>query len=241
MKMKQLVLRGTMLILLVSTLFTACSQKKEVSKGDLKTLVDSASYCIGTNIGIQFKSQDMEINPEILMNAFYAAFGGDTSHVIRLEDAQGVLMEYDKMLQEKHQTIVAKKGKQNRDKAEKFLAENKTREGVQTTISGLQYKVITEGSGKKPGPENRVRLEYRLKLIDGAVVESTFERDDEPVIMGLNQLIPGMNEALQLMPEGSKYMFWISPNLGYGDMDSPDLPAGSLLFFEVELIEVIVD
>ncbi|MCK9162762.1 MAG: FKBP-type peptidyl-prolyl cis-trans isomerase [Bacteroidales bacterium] len=237
--MKQVVLKSAVLILLLSTIFTACSQKKEVSKGDLKTIVDSASYCIGSNMGSQFKGQNMDINPEILMSAFYAAYDGDTNFIIKPENIQSVMMEYDKKMQEKQKAAAAEKGKVNREKSSKFLADNKTKEGIQTTTSGLQYKVIKQGAGAKPTIEDRVRIQYRLKLIDGKVIESTFERGEDPVIMGMNGIIPGMSEGLQLMSEGSTFLFWISPELGYGDMDSPELPAGSLLSFEVQLIEVV--
>lgn len=240
-KMKQVVLKSAVLILLLSTMFTACSQKKEVSQGDLKTIIDSASYCIGQNMGTQMKAQDMDINPEILMNAFYAAYDGDTNFIIKPENIQNVMMEYEKKMQEKQKAAAAEKGKVNREKSSKFLAENKSKEGVQTTSSGLQYKIIKQGTGAKPTIADRVRIQYRLKLIDGKVIESTFERGEDPVIMGMNGIIPGMAEGLQLMSEGSTFLFWISPDLGYGDMDSPELPAGSLLSFEVELVEVVKD
>ena len=235
--MKQVVLKSAVLILLLSTMFAACSQKKEVSKGDLKTIVDSASYCIGQNMGSQFKGQDMDINPEILMSAFYSAYEGDTNFIIKPENIQNVMMEYEKKMQEKQKAAAAVKGKKNRETSAKFLASNKTKEGVQTTISGLQYKVIKQGKGAKPTLEDRVRIQYRLKLAEG----KAFERGEDPVIMGMNGIIPGMAEGLQLMSEGSTFLFWISPDLGYGDMDSPELPAGSLLSFEVELVEVVKD
>lgn len=239
--MKRIVLKSAVLILMITTIFTACSQKKEVSKGDLKTIIDSASYCLGANMGTQMKAEKMEINPEILMKAFYSTYDGDSNLLIKTEQMQEVMMKYQQMMQEKQKSAAAEKGKANREKSTKFLADNKTKEGVQTTPSGLQYKIIKQGTGAKPTISDRVRIQYRLKLIDGKVVESTFERGQEPVIMGMNGIIPGMSEGLQLMSEGSTFLFWISPELGYGDMDSPELPAGSLLSFEVQLIEVVKD
>jgi FKBP-type peptidyl-prolyl cis-trans isomerase FklB len=239
--MKQIVLKSAVLIVMISTIFTACSQKKEVSKGDLKNLTDSASYCLGANMGMQMKQDGIEINPEVLMNAFYTTFEGDTNFIIKQEQMQEVMMKFQQSIQEKQKSDAAEKGKVNREKADKFLAENKTKEGVKTTPSGLQIKVLKQGSGKTPTLQDRVRIQYRLKLLDGKVVESTFERGQDPVIMGLNGIIPGMAEGLQLMQEGGSYQIWVHPDLGYGDMDSPELPAGSLLSFEVELIEVVKD
>lgn len=239
--MKQVVLKSAVLILLLSTIFAACSQKKEVGKGDLKTIIDSASYCIGTNMGSQFKGQNMDLNPEILMNAFYAAYDGDTNFIIKPEAMQNIMVEYEKILQEKQKEVLKEKSKPNRLKSEKFLAENKTKEGVQTTQSGLQYKIVKQGKGAKPNNMDRVRIQYRLSLSDGKVVESTFERGQEPVLMGLSNVIPGMAEGLQLMSEGSTFIFYMHPDIAYGDSDSPELPAGSALVFEVELVEVIKD
>ncbi|MDD3667218.1 Outer membrane protein MIP [bioreactor metagenome] len=239
--MKQLVLKSAVLILLVSTLFTACSQKKEVSSKDLKTIVDSASYCLGANMGKQMKFEKMDINPEVLMNAFYEAYQGDTNFLIKEADMQEVMMKYQKGMEEKQRADAIEKGKPNREKGKKFLEANKSKEGVQTTATGIQYKVLKEGKGAKPTTMDRVRIQYRLSTIDGKVVESTYERGQEPVIMGLTNIIPGMVEGLQLMQEGGKYMLWISPEYGYGDMDSPELPAGSVLCFEIDLIEVVKD
>lgn len=239
--MKRLVLKSAVLILLVSTLFTACSQKKEVSSKDLKNLVDSASYCLGANMGKQLKMEKMDVNPEVLMKAFYQAFDGDTNFVIKEADMQEVMMKYQKSFEDKQKLAAAEKAKPNKEKGKKFLEANKSKEGVITTASGLQYKVLKPGKGAKPTPMDRVRIQYRLSLIDGKVVESTYERNQEPVIMGLNNIIPGMVEGLQLMQEGGKYMLWISPEYGYGDMDSPELPAGSVLCFEIDLIEVVKD
>ncbi len=240
--MKQIVLKSAVIIVLMASMLTACSQKNTVSKGDLKTIVDSASYCFGVNMGMQMKSEKMEINPQVLMSAFYSVYNGDTANVlIKQEQMQEIMTKYQQKMQEKQKAAAKEKGKVNREKGAKFLAENKTKEGVQTTASGLQYKVIKQGTGAKPTPQDRVRIQYRLKLTDGKVIESTFERGQEPVIMGMTGIIPGMAEGLQLMSEGSTYLLWISPDLGYGDMDSPELPAGSVLSFEVQLIEVVKD
>ncbi|MDD2529971.1 MAG: FKBP-type peptidyl-prolyl cis-trans isomerase N-terminal domain-containing protein [Bacteroidales bacterium] len=239
--MKQLVLKSAVIIILFATIFAACSQKKEVSSKDLKNLVDSASYCLGANMGKQMMVDKMEINPEVLMNAFYQAYEGDTSLLIREENMQEVIVKYQRTYEEKQKEAAKEKGKLHRQTGEKFLAENKSKEGVITTASGLQFKAVKQGNGNTPTDEDRVRIQYRLKLIDGKVVESTFERGQDPVIMGLKNIIPGMVEGLKLMKEGGSYLLWVHPDLAYGDMDSPELPAGSVLCFEIDLIEVVKD
>src|SRR5574344_79196 len=239
--MRRVIFKNAVLAVMILSVFTACSQKGSVKQKDLKNLVDSASYCIGANMGSQMKGQNMEINPDILMKAFYATYKGDTNLLIKEAGMQEVMMKYQQQMQVKQQQAAQVKAKPNREKAAKFLADNKTKPGVITTADGLQYKVIKQGSGKKPTLQDRVRIQYRLKLMNGQVVESTFERNQDPVLMGMTGIIKGMQEGLQLMSEGSTYQFWMSPDLGYGDMDNPQLPAGSLLVFEVQLVEVVKD
>lgn len=121
--------------------------------------------------------------------------------------------------------------------AEKFLEENKLKEGVITTESGLQYEVITMGKGKKPQPTDRVKVHYHGTLIDGTVFDSSVDRG-EPASFGLNQVIPGWTEGLQLMPVGSKFRFYIPYELGYGERQAGSIPPYSVLVFEVELLGI---
>lgn len=127
---------------------------------------------------------------------------------------------------------------ENRIKAAEFLAENGKKEGVSTTASGLQYEVITQGDGDKtPTATSKVKVHYHGTLADDTVFDSSVERNS-PISFGLNQVIPGWTEGVQLMTEGSKYKFYISPDLGYGDRAAGKIPAGSLLIFEVELLKI---
>ncbi|MDR0971663.1 MAG: FKBP-type peptidyl-prolyl cis-trans isomerase [Bacteroidales bacterium] len=238
--MKLNLVKAFTLLIVVGITFSACSQKG-VSSKDLKTIVDSASYCFGANMGMQMKAEGIELNTEVLAKALEATFNGDTNLIIKPEQMQEVMMKFQTKMQEQQKAKAAEKGKVNREKGEKFLNENKAKEGVKTTASGLQYKFLKEGNNVKPTEQDRVRIQYRLTLTDGKVVESTFERNQDPVIMGLYGIIPGMKEGLQLMGEGSKMLLWVPADLGYGDMDSPELPAGSTLCFEVELVEVVKD
>ncbi|WP_419147329.1 FKBP-type peptidyl-prolyl cis-trans isomerase [Pseudoalteromonas 'SMAR'] len=126
----------------------------------------------------------------------------------------------------------------NRVQAADFLKENEKREEVHKTDSGLQYEVITETEeGASPKPNSRVKVHYHGTLLDGTVFDSSVNRG-EPISFGLNQVIPGWTEGLQLMTEGDKYRFWIGPDLGYGDRGAGQIEPGSLLVFEVELLNV---
>lgn len=126
----------------------------------------------------------------------------------------------------------------NIDEGEKFLSENKKREGVQETTSGLQYEVVTLGTGPKPGPSDLVKVHYTGKLLDDTTFDSSVDRG-EPATFGVNQVIQGWQEAIQLMPVGSKFKFYIPYELAYGEQGQGPIPPYSTLKFEVELIEIV--
>ncbi len=130
-----------------------------------------------------------------------------------------------------------KKAAENEKINTAFLEKNKTTPGVITTATGLQYKIIKEGTGSKPTVEQKVKVHYTGKLLDGKVFDSSVERG-EPAVFGVNQVIPGWTEALQLMPVGSKWEVYIPSSLGYGDQGTQGIPGGSLLIFEVELLGI---
>ncbi|MDR0789893.1 MAG: FKBP-type peptidyl-prolyl cis-trans isomerase [Bacteroidales bacterium] len=243
--MKNILLPSLVLFGSLSIMLTGCSQKpKRVDLGELKTLNDSASYIIGYSQGRQmaeaFESQKVDLNKEVIARAFYQTIMGDTTGSFTQTQMQEVMGRFQADMQKGQQEAAKKVAKPNREKADKFLAENKTKEGVVTTESGLQYKIVKAGkSNKKPTMGDRVLIKYRLKTLDGKVIESTFESTDAVAPMGVSNFIPGFSEGLINMTEGSTYMFWIKPDLAYGDNDSPEIPAGSLLCFDVELLEVI--
>ena len=177
----------------------------------LKTAVDSASYAIGINQAIKGDSAAMKMTPET---------------------AQQYLQTY-------FVEASAKEAAQNKEAGEKFLAENKTKEGVITTESGLQYKVEKEGTGEKPTAADRVKVHYTGTLLDGTKFDSSVDRG-EPAEFGVSQVIRGWTEGLQIMPAGSKYIFWIPSDLAYGERGAgQDIKPNSVLKFEVELLEVI--
>ena len=168
-----------------------------------------------------------------LIAGFIQAIKGDSAAMkMTPETAQQYLQTY-------FVEASAKEAAQNKEAGEKFLAENKTKEGVITTESGLQYKVEKEGTGEKPTAADRVKVHYTGTLLDGTKFDSSVDRG-EPAEFGVSQVIRGWTEGLQIMPAGSKYIFWIPSDLAYGERGAgQDIKPNSVLKFEVELLEVI--
>jgi FKBP-type peptidyl-prolyl cis-trans isomerase len=147
--------------------------------------------------------------------------------------------EADQVIRRFFEAAGEKEGQLNLETGNAFLEENKSREGVNTTASGLQYEVISEGDGPKPSADDRVRVHYHGTLIDGTVFDSSVERG-EPAVFGVGQVIPGWTEALQLMPVGSKWKIYVPSNLAYGERGAgADIGPNTTLIFEVELLEIV--
>ncbi len=149
--------------------------------------------------------------------------------------AQGYVMTF---MQKRQAEMMKKQFGKNIDEGEKFLADNKKREGMQETASGLQYEVITMGTGPKPAAEEVVKVHYTGTLTDGTKFDSSVDRG-EPAVFGVNQVIKGWQEGIQLMPVGSKFKFYIPYELGYGEQGTGPIPPYSTLIFEVELLEIV--
>jgi FKBP-type peptidyl-prolyl cis-trans isomerase FklB len=199
----------------------------------LKDLKDKASYSFGLNIGLNVKRQNVEINPDVFMAGLKDALAG-RKPLLTEQEVRETMTEFQKDMQEK-QTEQAKK---NTAAGEKFLAENKTKEGVKTTASGLQYKVLKEGNGPQPKATDTVTVNYRGTLLDGTEFDSSYKRG-QPATFAVGGVIKGWTEALQLMKVGSKYQLFIPSNLAYGERSpGPQIPPGSALLFEVELMDV---
>ena len=199
----------------------------------LKTTLDSVSYVLGEVAAYNLSQQglgDVKINNSAFMRAVNDILGKKKT---LLDDvtANTLLNNYMTKLQ-------AEKVKPAIDEGQKFLAQNKLKDSVKTTASGLQYKVIKEGAGIKPTAVDTFVCNYRGTLINGTEFDASANRG-APLVMAVNQVIPGWTEGLQLMPVGSKYKFWIPYNIGYGVMgNGPKIPGGSMLIFEVELLDV---
>src|SRR3546814_376928 len=141
-------------------------------------------------------------------------------------------------MQQKQAEESAAKARKNSAEGEEFLATNKTKPGVKTTASGLQYQVLRAGNGAKPQATDTVRVHYLGTLLDGTKFDSSYDRN-EPAQFALNQVIPGWTEGVALMPVGSKYKFWIPGNLGYGERGAGPIGPNSTLVFEVELLDIV--
>lgn len=201
--------------------------------------IDRVSYALGMSIGNNFRGSGVEeLNIEDFAKGVKVVFSGETPE-ITYQEAKDVIREYFTKVEERQRSLAAEVAKMNKEAGEKFLKENAARAEVKTTPSGLQYEVITEGTGPKPTATDRVMVHYTGKLIDGTVFDSSVERG-EPATFGVTQVIPGWVEALQMMNEGSKWRLFIPSNLAYGPqgaggMIGPD----ATLIFDVELIKII--
>lgn len=211
--------------------------KKTVAAKSIGSLEDSLSYAYGVGLGDNlrenFEQMPVEINMKLFMKAFSMTLNGEESKLkIKPEQAYQIF-------QHCMMAVMEKQAQNNKKAAAEFMAENAKKEGVKTTASGLQYEVITEGEGATPTAADRVSVHYHGTLIDGTVFDSSVERGT-PAQFGVSQVIPGWQEGLQLMKVGSKYRFYIPSDLAYGDQGAGDVIApGSMLIFEVELLDII--
>ena len=210
-----------------------------------KTNKEKASYFIGLSIGKNLQRQGMIVDPETFAKGLADALS-NAEPKVTLEEARPALMAMEEeamkraqALQEEEAAAAAKVAEANRAEGKAFLAKNAEEEGVKTTESGLQYKVLTEGSGKKPAASDSVRVHYRGTLLDGTEFDSSYKRG-QPATFGVTQVIKGWVEALQLMKVGGKWKLWIPADLAYGDTPRPGGPIkpGHLLVFEVELLGI---
>jgi FKBP-type peptidyl-prolyl cis-trans isomerase FklB len=211
-----------------------CSASEPV---ELKDQNDKANYSIGYQIGGDFRKQGVEIAPEILIRGIKDAQSGAEAPMSK-EDMQKTLMDLQQREKDAEQAAGRQAAQENLASGEAFLAENATREGVTTLPSGLQYKVITAGSGASPQRTDQVTVHYRGTLIDGTEFDSSYRRN-QPATFRLDRVIPGWTEGLQLMQEGGKWQLFIPAKLAYGEKGSGALiPPNSTLVFEVELLKV---
>ena len=203
---------------------------------ELDTEQKKLGYIIGMDIGKSLKDQGTAVDLDSLVSAIRSTYN-DEELAMTTEEAAKVRQEYIERRQTEQQAEAAVAGESNLVAGQKFLAENATKEGVQSTASGLQYKVITMGTGAKPVATDTVKVHYRGTLLDGTEFDSSYARN-EPISFGLNRVIAGWTEGVQLMPIGSKFMFFIAPDLAYGEGGGGPIPPNSTLVFEVELLDI---
>lgn len=217
------------------------AQKKHVvaakpKPSTLKNFSDSMNYAIGVSVANYYNGQDFkQLNPALIAKAI--ADVNNKKAAMKDEDVNKVMMTFMSKRQEIEMKEQAAKSRPTIEAGEKFLAENQKRTGVKTTASGLQYEVIKEGTGPKPKATDTVTVNYAGTLINGTEFDNSYKRG-QPVSFPLNNVIRGWTEGVQLMPEGSKYKFYIPYQLGYGLQNAGPIPPGSVLIFEVELLKV---
>ncbi len=228
MKIKGLVI----LAVTAAVIATSCNTKSGITGTKVKSAEDSLAYSLGIASYFYYMTDSVDIDPVLFAKGMIDSKNG--KNTLDETSAQGYVMTYmQKRQAEKMKAMYSK----NIDEGEKFLAENKKREGVQETASGLQYEVITMGTGAKPGPEDVVRVHYTGSLIDSTIFDSSADRG--PAEFGVNQVIQGWQEGIQLMPVGSKFKFYIPYELGYGENGTGPIPPYSTLIFDVELLEIV--
>lgn len=199
------------------------------------TEVQKAGYAAGFDMGRNLKEVADDLDLAAFNQGIKDAYDGKDPALTE-EQMRTVMQAYMTRKQEEMVKKMEEKAATNKAAGEAFLAENAKKEGVKTTASGLQYKVITEGSGESPKADDVVAVNYEGKLIDGKVFDSSYERK-EPAVFPLNQVIPGWTEGVQLMKPGAKYEFYIPSDLAYGEAGNPDIEPNSTLIFTVELLD----
>ncbi len=209
----------------------------KAATGPLKTQKDKVSYSIGLDIGRNLKRQGVDVDPQVLLRGLRDAVGGGKT-LLTEEEVREVMTQWQAEMRAAHgkqQEAVATKNA--KDGAE-FLAQNKSKDGVKTTASGLEYKVVKEGAGATPTPEDTVTAHYRGTLLDGSEFDSSYKRG-EPASFPVTGVIPGWTEMLQLMKVGTKVIVWIPSSLAYGERGAGNtIGPNATLTFEIELLEV---
>ena len=206
-------------------------------KTALKNEKDKASYSIGTQIGNNFKNQSMDVDVDLLAKGIKDALSGGKLLMTEKEIRETITaLQKDMMAKQAERMKVA--AEKNRKEGETFLADNKKKEGVKTTPSGLQYKVVKDGNGPTPRMADTITVNYRGTLINGTEFDSSYKRE-EPATFPVNSVIPGWTEEQKLMKVGSKWQLFVPANLAYGEQGAgPQIGPNSTLIFEVELTAI---
>lgn len=206
----------------------------------LTTRKDKFSYALGMNfgkgLGERLKAQSVEFDPSLVAQGMKDALAGSTLRLTD-EEAHAVLNEVQTELQKSAQEKAKQEADKNKTEGEAFLAANKTKEGVVTLPDGLQYKILTAGTGPKPAATDKVVCNYKGTFVNGTEFDNSYKRG-EPLTIDVTGVIKGWTEAIQLMPVGSKWQLFIPPDLAYGAGGRPGMPPNETLIFEVELISI---
>lgn len=232
-------MKKTLIALAAAGVLVGCTTSDETPEDPkLESTDQQVSYGMGLVLGERMRNDLPDLQMEQFLQGIEHGYAGDESaNRMDREEIQQALMAYQQQLQEKQVAEMEKLAEENKAAGETFLAENGARDGVETTESGLQFEVIEEGSGDKPTADDQVKVHYTGELISGEVFDSSRERG-EPVTFGLNQVIPGWTEGLQLMSEGSRYKLYIPSDLAYGPGGNRGIGPNETLVFDVELLEI---
>lgn len=220
---------------------TAASADKSVgvkSIPGLPTQKEQVSYMIGMAMAKQLDAAKEEVDVDVIAKAIRTSLAGQKT-LMTDQQAAEVAQAFSQKMQAKQIAKMAADARANEAAGAAFLAKNTKAPDVQTTPSGLQYQVLTQGKGAKPQATDTVRVNYKGTLLDGKTFDSSYDRN-EPATFPLNQVVPGWQEGIALMPVGSKYKFWIPAKLGYGEKGTPGgpIPPNATLVFEVELLDI---
>jgi FKBP-type peptidyl-prolyl cis-trans isomerase len=217
---------------------TATTAKpRAAAPAPLTTQKDKFSYALGMNLGTSLHRQSVPVDPNILLRGLKDAMAGGKTELTE-DQAKAALTEVQNQIRQKQQAQMQEAGEMNKKEGDAFLAANKTKEGVVTLPSGLQYKILTAGTGPKPTAADSVVCNYRGTLINGTEFDSSYKRG-QPATFPVSGVIKGWTEALPLMPVGSKWQLVIPPDLAYGDRaPGPEIGPNSTLIFEVELLSI---
>lgn len=221
-----------------STTKHAATGAKTATPLALKTQKEKFSYALGMRMGGNLKKQEVPIDPAIMARGLRDGLSG-VKPLLTDEEAQAAITQVQNDMRQKQQEKMKEAGASNKKEGEAFLAANKTKDGVKTLPSGLQYKIEKEGTGPKPTASDSVTANYRGTLINGTEFDSTAKHGGQPATFPVSGVIKGWTEALQLMPVGSKWQLFIPSDLAYGDRGAgPDIGPDSTLIFEVELVSI---
>jgi FKBP-type peptidyl-prolyl cis-trans isomerase len=213
------------------------STTKTAAPLTLKTPKDKVSYSIGMNIGKSIKRDNVDVDPDLLLRGIKDVLSGGTL-LMTDQEAQSTLSTLQSDLRKKQDQEMQQLAETNKKEGDAFLAANKAKDGVVALPSGLQYKILQEGTGPKPTAADTVTVNYRGTLVDGTEFDSSYKRG-QPASFPVGGIIKGWTEALLLMPVGSKWQLFIPPDLAYGQRQAgPTIGPNSTLVFEVELLSI---
>jgi len=220
-------------VLSIGLLFSVCSAGEKLELKDQKA---KESYSLGYQFGQSLKAQGVDINLQVYNSGIQDGLGGKNPGMTS-EEIRATMTSLQQRLMAAQQKGLKEQAAKNLSQSKTFLAENGKKEGIKTLPSGLEYKVVTEGSGKMPKETDTVIVHYKGTLIDGTEFDSSYKRN-QPATFQVKGVIKGWTEALQLMKAGSKWQLFIPPDLGYGERGAGPVPPNSALIFEVELLSI---